>query len=244
MSCCTTASANTIPLTKGRSAAPATPVNTSRSRLGSLASSVCGSCSAHLAPSAPGRLTCTWSFHDPLWSNLHGCCCSDSSDSSDLSRSPPAWRPAGPGRVASWFREARATVTATLHLPPHCVRIEAVNAGESVHSLARMRALASTVTLVRRQFRRTGQSQPLAGDPQTRQWTETESLDLSFHFPAGVHGLVPQFADNCASARTVVTTAALAGVLMRGMTYDGNAGVLPRLVNGYRKVLTCPSSSR
>ena len=44
-----------IPLPQGRSAAPATPVNTSRSMLGSLASRRGGPCSAHLAPAAPGQ---------------------------------------------------------------------------------------------------------------------------------------------------------------------------------------------
>ena len=59
-----------------------------------------------------------------------------------------------------------------------------MNAGESVHSVARMRALASTITLVRRQFPAAKANlSPWRDDPQTRQWSETESLDLSFHFP-------------------------------------------------------------
>ena len=59
-----------------------------------------------------------------------------------------------------------------------------MNAGESVHSVARMRALASTITLVRRQFPAAQANlSPWRDDPQTRQWSETESLDLSFHFP-------------------------------------------------------------
>ena len=59
-----------------------------------------------------------------------------------------------------------------------------MNAGESVHSVARMRALASTITLVRRQFPAAQANlSPWRDDPQTRKWSETESLDLSFHFP-------------------------------------------------------------
>ena len=53
-----------------------------------------------------------------------------------------------------------------------------MNAGESVYSVARMRALASTITLVRRQFPAAQANlSPWRDDPQTRQWSETESLD-------------------------------------------------------------------
>ena len=100
----------------------------------------------------------------------------------------------------------------------------AVNAGESVHSVARMRALASTITLVRRQFPAAQANlSPWRDDPQTRQWTETESLDLSFHFP----GWSPRL--ECRSLLMQLRVSAergddqlrLLGVLMRGMTYDG-----------------------
>ena len=99
-----------------------------------------------------------------------------------------------------------------------------MNAGESVHSVARMRALASTITLVRRQF---PAAQPNLShwrdDPQTRQWSETESLDLSFHFP----GWSPRL--ECRSLLMQLRISGeraddqprLLGVLMRGMTYDG-----------------------
>ena len=59
-----------------------------------------------------------------------------------------------------------------------------MNAGESVHSVDRMQALASTITLVRRQFPAAQASlSPWRDDAQTRRWQETESLDLAFHFP-------------------------------------------------------------
>ena len=99
-----------------------------------------------------------------------------------------------------------------------------MNAGESVHSVARMRALASTITLVRRQFPAAQANlSPWRDDPQTRQWSETESLDLSFHFP----GWSPRL--ECRSLLMQLRISAergdeqprLLGVLMRGMTYDG-----------------------
>ena len=100
----------------------------------------------------------------------------------------------------------------------------AVNAGESVHSVARMRALASTITLVRRQFPAAQANlSPWRDDPQTRQWTETESLDLSFHFP----GWSPRLECRSLLMQLRISTDCgddqlrLLGVLMRGMTYEG-----------------------
>ena len=59
-----------------------------------------------------------------------------------------------------------------------------VNAGESVRSVAQVRAVASIVTLVREQFPAAKTNlRPWRDDAQTRQWDEPESLDLSFHFP-------------------------------------------------------------
>ena len=99
-----------------------------------------------------------------------------------------------------------------------------MNAGESVHSVARMRALASTITLVRRQFPAAQVNlSPWRDDPQTRQWTETESLDLSFHFP----GWSPRLECRSLLMQLRISTdrgddqLRLLGVLMRGMTYDG-----------------------
>ena len=99
-----------------------------------------------------------------------------------------------------------------------------MNAGESVHSFARMRALASTITLVRRQFPAAHANlSPWRDDPQTRQWSETESLDLSFHFP----GWSPRLECRSLLMQLRISTEGsdeqlrLLGVLMRGMTYDG-----------------------
>ena len=90
--------------------------------------------------------------------------------------------------------------------------------------MARMRALASTITLVRQQFPAAQANlSPWRDDPQTRQWSEEESLDLSFHFP----GWSPRL--ECRSLLMQLRISEerddeqlrLLGVLMRGMTYDG-----------------------
>ena len=121
-----------------------------------------------------------------------------------------------------------------------------MNAGESVHSVARMRALASTITLVRRQFPAAQANlTPWRDDPQTRQWTETESLDLSFHFP----GWSPRL--ECRSLLMQLRVSAerdddqmrLLGVLMRGMTYDGERWRLATWRGAsVRRHRSCPAS--
>ena len=87
-----------------------------------------------------------------------------------------------------------------------------------------MRAVASIVTLVREQFPAAKPNlQPWRDDDQTRQWDEPESLDLSFHFP----GWSPRL--QCRSLLFQLRfqnkegdeVQKLLGVLIRGMTYDG-----------------------
>ena len=99
-----------------------------------------------------------------------------------------------------------------------------VNAGESVRSVAQVRAVASTVNLVREQFPAAKPNlRPWRDDAQTRQWDEPESLDLSFHFP----GWSPRL--QCRSLLLQLRfqnnegdeAQKLLGVLIRGMTYDG-----------------------
>ena len=102
-----------------------------------------------------------------------------------------------------------------------------MNAGESVHSVARMRAVASTITLVRRQFPAAQASlSPWRDDPQTRRWQEAESLDLAFHFPGWsprleCRSLLLQLRLKPQAAGDVAAAPELLGVLMRGMTFDG-----------------------
>ena len=99
-----------------------------------------------------------------------------------------------------------------------------MNAGESVQSVKQVGAVASVVTLVRRQFpAATPNLRPWRDDPQTRRWSEPESLDLAFHFP----GWSPRL--QCRSLllqlrlspQSDLEGLQLMGVLMRGMTYDG-----------------------
>ena len=98
-----------------------------------------------------------------------------------------------------------------------------LNAGESVQSVAQMQALASTVTLVRQYFPAARPNlKPWRDDAQTREWSEPESLDLAFHFP----GWSPRL--ECRSLLMQLRfcpsqsdSLQLLGVLLRGMTYDG-----------------------
>ncbi|WP_413441928.1 hypothetical protein [Synechococcus sp. MIT S1220] len=99
-----------------------------------------------------------------------------------------------------------------------------LNAGESVRSVEQARTLASAVTLVRRHFPAASANlRPWRDDAQTREWTEPESLDLAFHFP----GWSPRL--ECRSLLMQLrlsrsetgASGQLLGVLMRGMTYDG-----------------------
>ena len=99
-----------------------------------------------------------------------------------------------------------------------------MNAAEAIHSVPQAQALASSVTLVRRHFPAAKPNlRPWRDDPQTRQWTEQESLDLSFHFP----GWSPRL--QCRSLLLQLRlredprqcSSPLLGVVMRGMTYDG-----------------------
>ena len=99
-----------------------------------------------------------------------------------------------------------------------------MNAAEQARSLELAQLIASVVTLFRQRCPDARPNlRPWRDDPQTRQWTETESLDLSFHFP----GWSPRL--ECRSLLMQMRVSAergddqlrLLGVLMRGMTYEG-----------------------
>ncbi len=102
-----------------------------------------------------------------------------------------------------------------------------VNAGEAVDSVALAQALASAVTLVRQRFPAARPNlSPWRDDPQTRRWQEAESLDLAFHFPGWsprleCRSLLLQLRLKSDGAGNAVSAPELLGVLMRGMTYDG-----------------------
>ena len=99
-----------------------------------------------------------------------------------------------------------------------------MNASESVRSVAQVRAVASILNLVRKQFPAAKPNlRPRRDDAKARQWDEPESLELSFHFP----GWSPRL--QCRSLLLQLRFqnnesdegVKLLGVLVRGMTYDG-----------------------
>ena len=99
-----------------------------------------------------------------------------------------------------------------------------MNAAEAIHSVPQAQALATSVTLVRQHFPAAKPNlSPWRDDPLTREWTEDETLDLAFHFP----GWSPRL--QCRSLLLQLRlqvdpreeSSPLLGVLMRGMTYDG-----------------------
>ena len=99
-----------------------------------------------------------------------------------------------------------------------------MNAAEATHSLFLAQTLASAVTLVRQTFPAAKANlSPWRDAPLPRQWTEEETLDLSFHFP----GWSPRL--QCRSLMLQLRLqddprhqrSPLLGVVMRGLTYDG-----------------------
>ena len=99
-----------------------------------------------------------------------------------------------------------------------------MNAAERVDNLAFVNALASVATLVRQHFPAASANlNPWRDDPETRRWNEEETLDLAFYFP----GWTPRLQCRCLLLQLTVTTAHsdclphLLGILMRGMTFEG-----------------------
>ncbi len=99
-----------------------------------------------------------------------------------------------------------------------------MNAAEQVESIALAKVIASVVTLVRRHFPEASPNlTPWRDDPETRRWSEKDTLDIVFHFP----GWSPKL--ECRSLllqlrisnNTPYASPSLLGVLMRGMTFDG-----------------------
>lgn len=100
-----------------------------------------------------------------------------------------------------------------------------MNAADQARSLELAQAIASVVTLFRGHFPAARANlTPWRDDPQTRAFQESESLDLSFHFP----GWSPRL--QCRSLlvqlrldRPAVATTCrprLLGVTIRGLTYE------------------------
>lgn len=96
-----------------------------------------------------------------------------------------------------------------------------------MNSVALVQALASAVTLVKQRFPAARANlSPWRDDPQTRDWLEEETLDLSFHFPGWsprleCRSLLLQLRLKRPATSHSQTAPELLGVLMRGMTFDG-----------------------
>ena len=105
---------------------------------------------------------------------------------------------------------------------------ELVNAGEAVDSVQLAQALASAVTLVRQRFPAAKVNlNPWRDDTQTRLWQEDQTLDLAFHFPGWSPSLECRslllqlrLQRNSDDGESLLAPNLL-GVLIRGMTFDG-----------------------
>ena len=99
-----------------------------------------------------------------------------------------------------------------------------MNAAEQARSVELAQLIASALNQFRQRFPELKPNlRPWRDDAETRQWDEPESLDLSFHFPGWsprlqCRSLLLQlrFQNNDADQGLK-----LLGVLIRGMTYDG-----------------------
>ncbi len=99
-----------------------------------------------------------------------------------------------------------------------------LNAAEQAHSVAFAQSIASAVTLVRQYFPAASPSlTPWSDDPETRKWCRKETLDLAFYFP----GWSPRLQCRSLLVQLMMSGSEeghapyLLGVLMRGMTFDG-----------------------
>ena len=102
-----------------------------------------------------------------------------------------------------------------------------VNAAAAVHSVALAQTLASSVTLVRRQFPAAQPNlSPWRDDPCTRHWDDAATLYLAFDFPGWsprlqCRSLLLQLRLKPEEGRTDSSCPSLLGVVMRGMTFEG-----------------------
>ena len=102
-----------------------------------------------------------------------------------------------------------------------------VNAAAAVHSVALAQALATSVTLVRRQFPAAKPNlSPWRDDPYTRRWDEAATLDLAFDFPGWsprlqCRSLLLQLRLKSETGGMDSSCPSLLGVVMRGMTFEG-----------------------
>jgi len=133
----------------------------------------------------------------------------------------------GAWQQGSWLQPSRPLARIAISLHPVVNEERSVNAADAVNSVVLVQALASTVTLVKQRFPAARANlRPWRDDPQTRDWLEEETLDLSFHFPGWsprleCRSLLLQLRLKSAAIAHPQTSPELLGVLMRGMTFDG-----------------------
>ena len=102
-----------------------------------------------------------------------------------------------------------------------------VNAAAAVHSVALAQALATSVTLVRRQFPAAPPNlRPWPADPCTPHRHEVATLDLAFDFPGWsprlqCRSLLLQLRLKPEEGGMASSCPSLLGVVMRGMTFEG-----------------------
>ena len=102
-----------------------------------------------------------------------------------------------------------------------------VNAAAAVHSVALAQTLACSITLVRRQFPAAQPNlSPWRDDSCTRHWDEATTLDLAFDFPGWsprlqCRSLLLQLQLKSEAGGMDSSCPSLLGVVMRGMTFEG-----------------------
>ncbi len=102
-----------------------------------------------------------------------------------------------------------------------------LNAAAAINSVALAQALATSVTLVRRQFSAAQPNlSPWRDDPCTRRWDEAATLDLAFDFPGWsprlqCRSLLLQLRLKPEEGGMASSCPSLLGVVMRGMTFEG-----------------------
>ena len=102
-----------------------------------------------------------------------------------------------------------------------------LNAAAAVNSVALAQTLASSITLVRRQFPAAKPNlSPWRDDPCTRHWDEAATLDFAFDFPGWsprlqCRSLLLQLQLKSEAGGMDSSCLSLLGVVMRGMTFEG-----------------------
>ncbi len=122
-----------------------------------------------------------------------------------------------------------------------------VNAAEKIDSVAFAHSLASAITLFRKHFPAAIPNlSPWSDDPETRRCCEYATLDLAFHFPGWsprlqCRSLLLQL---IMSSDEIGASSYLLGVVMRGMTFEGERWRLVTLDDWQPSGSYMPDSAR